>query len=58
MKRKRFIKLMMATGVPRNYVTSNLWVARVTGGYRRYYEGWKQFLKFADELARDGQAVV
>lgn len=53
MTRKRFIKLMMATGLPRNYVISNLGVARVTGGYRRFYEGWKQFLKSADELAHE-----
>ena len=53
MTRKRFIKLMMATGLPRNYVISNLGVARVTGGYRRYYEGWKQFMKIADELAHE-----
>lgn len=55
MKRKRFVKLMMATGLPRNYVTSNLWIARVTGGYRRYYEGWKQFM---DKVAHDEQAAV
>lgn len=58
MKRKRFVKLMMATGLSRNCVTSNLGVIRMTGGYRLHYERWIQLLKFADYLARDGQAIV
>lgn len=58
MKRKRFVKLMMATGLSRNCVTDGLWLARVTGGYRRYYESWKQFMKFMDKVAHDEQATV
>lgn len=46
MKRKRFIKLLMAEGFQRNEITSTCGMIRFIGGsYQSFYEGWKFFAK-------------
>lgn len=41
MTRKRYVKLLMACGLPRNYCQAEAWVARETGpSYRTDMEDW------------------
>lgn len=41
MTRKRYVKLLMACGLPRNYCQATAWVARETGlSYRTGMEDW------------------
>lgn len=41
MTRKRYVKLLMACGLPRNYCQAAAWVARETGlSYRTGMEDW------------------